>query len=82
MKQLLVFKATWCQPCKSLSEVIRGTELPGVNVVVYDVDESPLMAAQYKVRGVPTLILVDDMGEIRRTTGFQGPNKLVEFCTT
>lgn len=82
MKQLLLFKATWCQPCKSLSEVIRGTELPDVDVVVYDVDQNPLMAAQHKVRGVPTLILTDSYGEIRRTTGFQGPNKLVEFCTT
>lgn len=82
MKQLLLFKAAWCQPCKSLSEVIRGTELPDVDVVVYDVDQNPLMAAQHKVRGVPTLILVDEHGELRRTTGFQGPNKLVEFCTT
>lgn len=82
MKKLMIFSAKWCGPCNAMKTQLYGLELPVDEVVLIDVDEDPIAVAKYKVRGVPTLILTDSYGEIRRTTGFQGPNKLVEFCTT
>lgn len=81
MKELLVFKAAWCNPCKALSEVLRTTELPVDKITTIDVDEDPSSSILHKVRGVPTLILVDNATEVKRTTGFQAPSKLIQFCT-
>jgi thioredoxin-like negative regulator of GroEL len=50
------------------------------NVVEIDVDEDPVAAAKYGIRGVPTLILVDDNGnELKRVSGALGTDKLLEF---
>lgn len=50
------------------------------NLVEIDVDEDPVAAAKYGVRGVPTMIVVDQDGnELRRVTGALTPDKLLEF---
>lgn len=81
--RLLKFSASWCGPCKMLGKTIGAMkDKPEViqNVVEIDVDEDPVAAAKYGIRGVPTLILVDDNGnEIKRVTGALGTDKLLEF---
>lgn len=82
MKKLMIFSAKWCGPCNAMKTQMYGLELPVDEVEMIDVDEQPIVIAKYKIRSVPTLVLEDSFGELRRTTGFQGPNNLVEFCTT
>lgn len=68
--KLLKFEATWCQPCKALKQNMASLDLTGFEYEAFDVDEKPEMATRYKVRGVPTLIILDDAGnEIARRTG-------------
>lgn len=68
-KQILKFSAAWCGPCKSMSAVLGRLTLP-VGVSEIDVDENHELAAQYAIRGVPTLVLVDDKGtELSRLVG-------------
>ena len=46
----------------------------------YDIDNEMFMAQDYKVRSVPTLILVDDKNqEIKRSVGLLTEEKLLEF---
>ena len=67
--QILKFSAAWCGPCKSMSAVLSRLTLP-VDVNEIDVDENHELAAQYAIRGVPTLVLVDDKGtELSRLVG-------------
>src|SRR5678815_4194462 len=54
---LVDFTATWCGPCKALSPIVDqiANELDGkVKVGKLDVDDSPLTAGKYGVRGVPS----------------------------
>ena len=78
MKKLLKFSASWCGPCKMLSKVMEGQDL-GVEVKEVDIDEEYELAQQYQIRGVPTLVLLEDDKEIKRTTGMMQLNQLKTF---
>lgn len=57
---LVDFHATWCGPCQTLSPIVQETAQTfkdRVKVIKIDVDKNQVLANQYKVRGVPTLIL-------------------------
>ncbi len=75
MKELLKFQATWCGPCKSLSKVMEGVDL-GMYVKEIDIDEDTVTTVKYQIRGVPTLILLEDGKEIKRTSGAMTLDKL------
>lgn len=61
--QIVKFGATWCQPCKVVDALLD--ELPDdIPVVKYDTDESPEIATQFGVKGVPTTYIVSNTGEI------------------
>ncbi len=59
---LVDFFATWCGPCKRLAPVLDevAQEKAGqAYVYKVDIDQSPDLAASYRVNSVPTLILFD-----------------------
>lgn len=77
MKKIYRFTASWCQPCKALASILEDikTEVP---IEVVDIDEKKELAIQYRVRSVPTLLMLDETGkEVKRMTGVQAKN-LVE----
>ncbi len=82
MNTLMVYSAQWCGPCKAMKLQMKDLELPVDEILNIDVDECSEEAKSVGIRGVPTLILLENGAEIKRTSGFQGPTKLVEFCTT
>jgi thioredoxin 1 len=79
--KLLKFYAEWCGPCKGLSKIIDGAkDKIAMPIEEYDIDNEMMMAQEYKVRSVPTMVLVDDTGsEIRRQVGMVSEEKLLEF---
>ena len=79
--KLLKFYAEWCGPCKGLSKIIDGSkDKIAMPIEEYDIDNEMMMAQEYKVRSVPTMVLVDDTGnEIRRQVGMVSEEKLLEF---
>jgi len=78
--KLLKFYAEWCGPCKGLTMVINGAkDKIDIPIEEYDIDNE-MMAQDYKVRSVPTMVLVDSTGtEIRRQIGLVTEEKLLEF---
>lgn len=79
--QLLKFQASWCQPCKMLSKTMEGISHPLIeSKQEIDIDEDMSKAQQYGIRGVPTLILVDDDGkEVKRQTGYISETQILKF---
>lgn len=61
------FEASWCQPCKSLTRTLTQQ---GINIEAIDIDENTEMAVKYNIRGVPTILILDDDGkEVDRYVG-------------
>ncbi|MEZ0540895.1 thioredoxin [Fibrella arboris] len=57
---LVDFFAAWCGPCKTMAPVLKdfATRMGNrVRVLKIDIDKSPATAANYRIQGVPTLIL-------------------------
>ena len=56
---LVDFYADWCAPCRALSPKLHelAREVPDVRVVKVDIDQSRRLAAAYRVRSVPTLLV-------------------------
>lgn len=79
--KVLKFYAEWCGPCKALTEVIKKAgdkvTIPVENV---NIDENVFLAQEFRVRSVPTMVLVDDTeNEIKRQVGLVNEEKLLEF---
>jgi thioredoxin 1 len=81
MKHLVVFKATWCGPCQSLAMIMKDLELPVAQVKTIDIDEDMEAAREFAVRGVPTVLLMEDNQVIKRSSGAMTASQLQEFCS-
>ncbi len=60
---LVDFSATWCQPCRAIAPLVdqlAGEYEGRVKVTTVDIDESPGTAQKYRIRGVPTLLMIKD----------------------
>lgn len=77
--KLLKFSASWCQPCKQLTKTIESADLY-IPLQSVDIDEDVGLTKQYGVRGVPTLVVLDDAGnELARKTGAMSKEALRDF---
>lgn len=76
--KLLKFQTQNCGACKMLEQVMSQVELPTVETI--DCEEYPEVAAEYEVFQVPTLVLLNEAGEvIKRHTGFMPKPQLEEW---
>jgi len=77
----LKFSASWCGPCQGLKTVVAGAEgKHNVEIVDYDIDTCGSITSQYHIRGVPTMILLNDEGgEVKRHVGMMDEKTLLEF---
>ena len=79
MRKLIKFSASWCQPCKALAANMKYVEFGDVQYEDVDIDENMELAKKYGIRGVPTLVLLEDDVEIKRTSGVLMADKIEEF---
>ena len=79
MKKVIRFTASWCQPCKALASILEeiNTNIP---IEVVDIDVQQDIAIEYGIRGVPTLVKVDENGNITgKMVGIKAKNLVEEF---
>lgn len=80
--KVLKFEASWCNPCKMLSKTIEGAAGKySIDIEAIDIDAQPDLAKQYGVRGVPTMVKIDDGKEVDRKVGMISESELLKFLT-
>lgn len=74
---LIDFYADWCGPCQMIAPVIDqlSEEITDAKIVKVNVDESPMTAAKFGIRSVPTFIVLKNGIEVTRNVGAQ-PQKV------
>jgi thioredoxin 1 len=71
MNKLLKFSRVGCNPCVALGNFLKSE---GIQHEELDVDVDLELTAKYGIGSVPTLILVDENGEVLdRVVGFNPP---------
>ena len=78
MKQILYFTASYCQPCRMLGPIMESVK-GQVNYSKLDVDVEQDLAVKYKVRSVPTLVLVENGAEKNRLVGVHQAPEILSF---
>lgn len=68
---LVKFWATWCAPCKRMEPTIKQleSEFNMINFLSIDVDQTPALAQKFRVKTIPTLLLIKNNIEINRVAG-------------
>ena len=83
MKKIIKFYATWCGPCKIYGKTwdkITPTYSDQVEVINIDIDKDTSgLAAQYKIKSVPTTVLVREDGSEVSKTGRLSADELTEL---
>lgn len=81
---LIDFWAEWCAPCKAMNPILNevNDEVDGVKIVKVNVDKEPSLAADFKVTGIPTLVLMKAGKEVDRYVGAAPKSALVKFLTS
>lgn len=78
-KKILVdFYASWCGPCRMLTEVLESIE-DKIDILKVDVDKFPEISAEYGVMSIPYLILFENNQVIKSHIGYLNEEELLNF---
>ena len=80
--RVLKFGATWCGPCKKLSEELNSKpiNLNHVSIEEINVDDNDELTEHYRIMSIPTSIIIDDKhNEIARLVGYNGYQNYVNW---
>jgi thioredoxin 1 len=77
---LVDFYADWCGPCKMLAPILQEVKSimkDEVRIIKINVDQHQDLAAEFMVRGVPTMLLFNEGKMLWRQSGVLSAKDLV-----
>ncbi len=77
---LVDFWAAWCGPCRMMAPVLNelAYETAGkVKIGKVNVDQQQELAAKFRIRSIPTLLLFRNGREVKRLTGLKTKKALM-----
>ena len=83
-KMLIDFYAPWCAPCKMIAPVVQqiAEENERLKVVKINADNSQKLMAQLGVRGLPTLLLINDGQVVGTQVGVASVSQVTHFINS
>lgn len=78
---LLDFWSPRCGPCRSVLPIVEqiAGERPDIKVAKINVDEHPELAGQFKIRSIPTLMVMREGEIVNRASGARSKNAILSM---
>jgi len=74
------FYADWCGPCKMLEPTVEALAAEtDAAIAKVDVDQNQMLASQFQVQGVPTMILFADGEAVEQVVGVRDKESLAQL---
>lgn len=78
---LVDFWASWCMPCKMLAPVLDevAEQTDEFKICKVNVDEESDLAMKYRVMSIPTLVVMKNGEEVKRSLGVISKEEVFEL---
>lgn len=79
---LLDFWASWCGPCKAVSPIIDEVSkevISSAKVCKINVDEEDELATLFKIRSIPTLVVMNKGKVVAQSIGVKSKKSIIEM---
>lgn len=78
---LVDFYADWCGPCRMQAPIVEqlSEKYQNIKVLKVNTDNNPDISNLFRIRSIPTLVLIKDNSIIKQEAGFKTLSQLEEW---